>query len=89
MYFDFGILKWIIGGIPELLDDNRGLLFDPHKPETLFHAISQAVQFSLEEYHALSEKIRGFAQTLSYDHYYRKLCQVVPELGAMKEAMNS
>jgi glycosyltransferase involved in cell wall biosynthesis len=80
MTFGLPVLGSRIGGIPELLDEKRGLLFDPHKPETLVEAINQAKLFSLDEYRALSKKIREFAQSLSYDNYYRKLAEVVPEL---------
>lgn len=80
MTFGLPVLGSRIGGIPELLNDDRGLLFNPHDPETLIDSINKATSFSLSEYRMLSEKIRMFTNSLSYDNYYRKLSKVVPEL---------
>jgi glycosyltransferase involved in cell wall biosynthesis len=80
MTFGLPVLGSRIGGIPELLDENRGFLFDPHNTETLIHAIHEAISLSLQEYQTLSEKIKEFSQSLSYDNYYGKLIVAVPEL---------
>ncbi len=83
MTFGLPVLGSRIGGIPELLNDSRGFLFNPHQPETLIDSIHQATSCSLSEYRMLSEKIRTFTNLLSYDNYYRKLIQVVPELNQL------
>lgn len=80
MTFGLPVLGSRIGGIPELLDDNRGFLFNPHKLETLIQAIRDATALPLEDYKALSGKIIEFSTSLSYKNYYKKLLSVLPSL---------
>jgi glycosyltransferase involved in cell wall biosynthesis len=69
-----------IGGIPELLKDGRGFLFDPIKPNSLSDQIQDSLSISILEYDETSARARSFAQNLSSEHYYRELCRLIPEL---------
>jgi glycosyltransferase involved in cell wall biosynthesis len=69
-----------IGGIPELIKDGRGFLFDPLKPASLDSQIQDSLSISKMEYEEISMQARLFAQNLSSDHYYRELCRLIPDL---------
>jgi glycosyltransferase involved in cell wall biosynthesis len=80
MTYGLAVIGSDIGGIPELLSEGRGFLFDPLKPGALPILIEKLKGISLEEYIEVTERARSFARTLSSDHYYENLCRLIPEL---------
>ncbi len=74
-----------IGGIPELLNEGRGFLFDPLKPNSLSDQIQTSGSISISEYNEIAERAGSYAQTLSSEHYYRALCSLIPELHSSEE----
>jgi glycosyltransferase involved in cell wall biosynthesis len=80
MTFGLAVIGSHIGGIPELLNERRGFLFDPLKPDTLSALIQKLDGISITEYNQVSERAKVFAQTLSSDRYYENLCRIIPEL---------
>jgi glycosyltransferase involved in cell wall biosynthesis len=80
MTYGLAVIGSDIGGIPELLKEGRGFLFDPLKPGTLSALIQKLDGFSETEYIQVSERAKEFAQTLSSDRYYENLCGLIPEL---------
>lgn len=69
-----------IGGIPELLNEGRGFLFNPLIPNNLSHQIQISGSISISDYHEISDRANSFARTLSSENYYSELCGLVPEL---------
>src|SRR6185369_13271990 len=69
-----------IGGIPELLNEGRGFLFDPLKPDSLDGQIQKSESISISEYDEISARAKSFAQNLSSENYYLELCRLIPEL---------
>jgi len=69
-----------IGGIPELLNEGRGFLFDPLKPDSLAGQIQKSESISISEYDEISARAKSFAQNLSSENYYLELCRLIPEL---------
>jgi glycosyltransferase involved in cell wall biosynthesis len=69
-----------IGGIPELLKDGRGFLFDPLKPDCLDDQIQNSLSISISKYDEISARARSFVQNLSSENYYQELCRLIPEL---------
>lgn len=80
MTYGLAVIGSDIGGIPELINEGRGYLFDPLKPGTLPNLIQQLGGLSLAEYAETVDRAKVFAQTLSSDHYYENLCRLIPEL---------
>ncbi|HEY8734137.1 MAG TPA: glycosyltransferase family 4 protein, partial [Puia sp.] len=78
MTYGLAVIGSDIGGIPELLNEGRGYLFDPLKPGTLPELIEKLNNISISEYNKTSESAKIFAQTLSSDHYYENLCRLIP-----------
>ena len=60
-----------LGGIPELVTEERGYLFDPFSDSSIRAAITRAFSMDAESYHALSEKCKAFSKTVSFDNYYK------------------
>ncbi len=60
-----------IGGIPELLEDGRGILFDMNNPAQAEDIIRMAINDE-DGYTLLREKAHDFAQFLDYEYYYNK-----------------
>ncbi|MDP9043033.1 MAG: glycosyltransferase family 4 protein, partial [Bacteroidota bacterium] len=80
MTYGLAVIGSDIGGIPELLNEGRGYLFDALKPGTLPELIEKLNNISISEYNKTSESAKIFAQTLSSDHYYENLCRLIPAL---------
>jgi glycosyltransferase involved in cell wall biosynthesis len=51
-----------IGGVPELLQDGRGILFEPQNEESLSNAISEALALTPQRYLDMSNSCLEFAQ---------------------------
>ena len=58
-----------IGGIPELLENGRGILIDINNPIQVKNIIQVAVDDE-KKYLQISEKAYHFARSLQYEHYY-------------------
>lgn len=74
-----------IGGIPELLREGRGFLFDPLKEDSLSGQVRASGMLSVQDYGLMAEKARDFAKTLTSEHYYQKLCSIIPGLKNSEE----
>ena len=80
MTYGLAVIGSDIGGIPELLNDGRGFLFDPLKSDTLRVAIEKSETISQIEYEEITANAKTFAGSLSSDHYYENLCRLIPQL---------
>lgn len=69
-----------LGGIPELLAEGRGILFDPYKKGSIEQAVKTAAQLPLDPYRLMVEKARLFAEDLDFQRYYEKLKKLIPAL---------
>jgi len=66
-----------IGGIPELLENKRGFLFNVKDYESLKNTINIALNISDSEYQKYSENVLNFAKNvLTKDYYYEKLTEI-------------
>lgn len=73
-----------LGGIPELLEDGRGLLFDPQGDQSIADAIGRSQALSQEQYQVMAGKARAFSEGLDFNFYYKKLEALVPGLKIKK-----
>ncbi len=84
MAFGLPVVGSNLGGIPELIGEGRGHIFNPllsqHLDETIRQAYSQPEAADI----AIAEKAQAFARSLSFDGYYRQLCQLLPILETEK-----
>ncbi|MCR6720336.1 MAG: glycosyltransferase family 4 protein [Chitinophagaceae bacterium] len=80
MAFGLPVIGSRMGGIPELLEDGRGFLFDPYTEGDDLRLLTELADLPIEEYRNVARKARAFAQQLSFDHYYEKLARVLPQL---------
>jgi glycosyltransferase involved in cell wall biosynthesis len=80
MTYGLAVIGSDIGGIPELINEGRGYLFDPLKPSSLPELIQQLGAMTISEYNETTARAKVFAETLSADHYYENLCRFIPEL---------
>jgi glycosyltransferase involved in cell wall biosynthesis len=80
MTYGLAVVGSDIGGIPELLKEGRGFLFDPLKSDTLPMLLEKLSGISMEEYKETTVRAKAFAATLSFDHYYKNLAKLAPEL---------
>lgn len=80
MSFGLPVIGSNLGGIPELIGEGRGFLFDPLKPASLPDLMKSLDTLSPEAYQEVSEKSMAFAQTLSFENYYNQLSAIIPEL---------
>jgi glycosyltransferase involved in cell wall biosynthesis len=80
MTYGLAVIGSDIGGIPELLNEGRGFLFDPLKPDTLAATIEKSATISLTEYDRITRLAKAFAGSLTSDHYYENLSRLIPEL---------
>lgn len=62
-----------IGGIPELLSDGRGILFNPLDDTSLELAIDKALKMNDDEYHIMISKAQDFIGHILMDKYYLHL----------------
>lgn len=74
------VLASSMGGIPELLEEGRGILFDPYQPGSLEEAVQRASTLRPDQYQLMAGKARLFAEDLDFQKYYEKLKQLVPAL---------
>lgn len=74
------VLASNMGGIPELLAEGRGLLFEPYQPGSIDAAITMASAMELGAYQAMAEKARAFAEDLDFQPYYENLKKLIPGL---------
>lgn len=70
-----------IGGIPEIINDNTGFLFETSNKESLIKAINRAMNISNEEYYEMSVNARKFAEThFDANNHYYKLTSIYQEV---------
>lgn len=66
-----------IGGIPELIQDNRGFLFNTKDYEALKKTLTIAINLSEEKYSEYSQNALMFAyKNLSENHHYENLIKI-------------
>lgn len=85
MIYGLPVLGSNLGGIPELLKDGRGFLFDPNQQNSLTDQLKHLYTISQERYSEIAEKASVFASHFSYENYYQKLVDLIPELSKKEE----
>lgn len=80
MSFGLPVIGSKLGGIPELIGEGRGFIFDPLVDGSLSEMIQTLQSITESEYREVSERGVAFAQTLSFDQYYQQLSAIIPEL---------
>jgi glycosyltransferase involved in cell wall biosynthesis len=66
-----------IGGIPELINENNGFLFDSGDNRSLLTVINRAIMISDVSYRELSINcLRWAKEYLSRDNHYKKLMDI-------------
>jgi glycosyltransferase involved in cell wall biosynthesis len=66
-----------IGGITELLENNRGILFDSGNNKSLLSAINKAKCISEKDYKTMCDKIKDFfSNNLSESIHYKNLISI-------------
>lgn len=80
MAFGLPVLASSLGGIPELMNGERGFLFDPYQNGSLEQRIRELNLLPDEIYQATAERARVFSSNFSYDRYFEKLCLIIPQL---------
>jgi glycosyltransferase involved in cell wall biosynthesis len=79
-----------VGGIPELLQDNRGILFEPQNEESLTEAIIEAASLRQQEYVDISQNCLEFAlQEFSSEKHYESLIKVYRTAITINKIINS
>lgn len=68
------------GGIPELIGDDRGFLFDPKNIDDVIVTIRNAMILPDEQYNIMSSNCLAFAKNNSSENYYKKLLEIIPEI---------
>ncbi|OFY04519.1 MAG: hypothetical protein A2W93_04715 [Bacteroidetes bacterium GWF2_43_63] len=77
--FSFGkpVIGSNIGGIPELLEHGRGILFEPKNESSMMTAIDKAMKMSNVEYNQISKTVFDFAtENFSEDAHYKALMNI-------------
>jgi glycosyltransferase involved in cell wall biosynthesis len=64
-----------IGGIPEIVEDGRGFLFDPFNKMSITSVISKAFSIDPGLYQDISNRCRIFSRTVSFDNYYKSFSE--------------
>jgi len=77
--FSFGkpVIGSKIGGITELLENERGILYEFNNENDLFNSIEKAIVISNQEYYKMHENIKKFYnEKISEEIYYKHLIDV-------------
>lgn len=77
--FSFGkpVIGSKIGGIPELINDSNGFLFESKNVDSLTDAIKKAISISDDNYRIMSQNVFEFAnRNFSKEVYYNKLLSI-------------
>jgi glycosyltransferase involved in cell wall biosynthesis len=72
------VLGSSLGGIPELVGETRGFLFNPLDINSVVATVNKAMTIPDEQYFKMSENCRLFAEENSSDNYYNSLCKIIP-----------
>lgn len=66
-----------LGGIPELIGEERGAIFEPFDIESTLKTINNMMKISGSEYNDMSNKCKGFASEKVFDKYYQELNKIL------------
>ncbi len=70
-----------VGGITELIQEERGFLFEPKNEDSMLNSLSKAFSLSNEEYFNMSEKVFSFAKNnFSEEANYESLIKIYNSL---------
>ena len=68
------------GGIPEMLDENRGILFNIMKEESIIEVLEKTYTMSIEEYGQIIDNAYEYVKkNNSYELYYKEIMKVLNE----------
>jgi len=65
------------GGIPELIEKERGAIFEPLDIENTLKTINDMMKISENEYDDMSNKCKDFASKKSFDKYYQEFNKIL------------